>query len=132
MAVECLRAHAYLKQKGIEAEVIDPISLSPLDTDAMVRSVQKTGRLLVVDCGWTTCGAGAEIVARVVDRLQGQREIRVQRMGFAPVTCPTARSLEQHFYPDARTIASRAYAMIHEGSGDWLPSAEEPLEMVEF
>ncbi len=132
MAVECLRACAYLKQKGISAEVIDPVSLSPLDTDTLVQSVRKTGRLLVVDCGWMTCGAGAEIVARAVERLQGEREIRVQRMGFAPVTCPTTRSLEEHFYPTACTIASRAHGMVHEGRGDWLPSVEKPLEAVEF
>ena len=130
MAVECLRAGAYLRQKKIEAEVIDPVSLSPLDTETIVQSVRRTGRLLVVDCGWMTCGAGAEIIARVMERLQGEREIRVQRMGFAPVTCPTTRNLEEQFYPNARTIAARAYQMVHQG--DWLPSAEQPLEAVEF
>lgn len=132
MAVECLRAHAYLKGKGIGTDVIDPVSLSPLDTETIVRSVHKTGKLMVVDCGWTTCGAGAEIIARVIERLQGQREIQVQRLGFAPVTCPTTHSLEGQFYPNARTIASRAYGMIHQGRGDWLPSATEPLEAAEF
>ncbi len=132
MAVECLRAHAYLRQKKIEAEVIDPVSLSPLDTETIVGSVRRTGRLLVVDCGWITCGAGAEIIARVMERLQAEREIRIHRMGFAPVTCPTTRNLEEQFYPNARTIAARAYKMVHQGRGDWLPLPEQPLEAVEF
>src|SRR4051812_31607245 len=65
MQTECLAARQYLAEVGIEAEVIDPIWLSPLDTDTIADSVEKTGRLLVVDNGWTTCGAGAEIVAQV-------------------------------------------------------------------
>lgn len=132
MAVECLRAHAYLAQQKIEAEVIDPVSLSPLDTETIVQSVRRTGRLLVVDCGWMTCGAGAEIITRVMERLQGEREIRVQRMGFAPVTCPTTKNLEEQFYPNARTIAARAYEMVHQGREDWVPPPEQPMEAVEF
>ena len=71
MVVECLRAARHLEGTGIAAEVIDPITLSPLDTDTIVQSVRKTGRLLVVDTAWLCCGAGAEIVTRVVERLQG-------------------------------------------------------------
>ena len=64
MQVECLRARSAISQtSGIAAEVIDPIWLSPLDIDTIAASVAKTGRLLVVDNGWTSCGAGAEIVA---------------------------------------------------------------------
>ena len=58
-----------LAEIGISAEVIDPISLTPLDIETIVASVGATGRLLVVDNAWTTCGASAEIVARVVERL---------------------------------------------------------------
>ena len=68
MLVECLRAHELLVEIGIHAEVIDPISLVPLDIDTIVQSVRRTGRLLVVDNAWTNCGASAEIVARVVER----------------------------------------------------------------
>ncbi|MBM3301099.1 MAG: alpha-ketoacid dehydrogenase subunit beta, partial [Deltaproteobacteria bacterium] len=66
MVVECLRAQRYLEEVRISAEVIDPISLSPLDMDTIAESVRKTGKLLVVDNAWTTCGASAEIFARVV------------------------------------------------------------------
>ena len=86
--VDCLRARDISRPVGIDAEVIDPISLTPLDLDTIAASVARSGRLLVVDNGWTTCGAGAEIVAQVVERLQGSRH-RVTRLGFAPTTCPT-------------------------------------------
>ena len=130
MQIECLRAEQYLREVGISAEVIDPIWLAPLDIDTIVESVAKTGRLCVVDNGWTTCGASAEIVSQVVERLQGTRPVAVHRIGFAPVTCPTAPSLEAEFYPDARTIAAAAYGMVR---GDaWLPDKREDFNEVAF
>ena len=132
MVVECLRAQSYLEGVDISAEVIDLISLSPLDMDTIAKSVWKTGKLLVVDNAWTTCGATAEILARVVEHFQGQKEVWVRRMGFAPVTCPTTRNLENHFYPNARTIASSAYAMVHNNTKSWFPEGDEAPEIVEF
>ncbi|HWB11490.1 MAG TPA: transketolase C-terminal domain-containing protein [Pirellulales bacterium] len=130
MQIECLRAERYLRDVGVSAEVIDPIWLSPLDIGTIVESVRKTGRLCVVDNGWTTCGASAEIVSQVVERLQGQRTIAVHRIGFAPVTCPTAPSLEAEFYPDARTIAAAAYGMVRGEA--WLPEKRDEPQNVAF
>ena len=122
MVVEALRARDSLESVGIGAEVIDPVSLSPLDIDTIASSVRKTGRLLVIDCGWMTCGAGAEIVAAVVERLQGERDVRVRRLGFEPVVCPTTKALEDLFYPNARSIASEAYALRSGAKpGSWVP-----------
>src|SRR6201993_4615073 len=119
MLVESLRAAELLAEAGIHAEVIDPISLVPLDIDTIVESVQRTGRLLVVDNAWTSCGASAEIVARVVERVSNGKPLQVQRMGYAPTTCPTTPVLEQEFYPDPSKIAQAAYAMVGPGGKDW-------------
>ncbi|MBI3611411.1 MAG: alpha-ketoacid dehydrogenase subunit beta [Nitrospirae bacterium] len=132
MQVECLRAQRYLESGGIQAEVIDPIWLSPLDGETIAESVRKTGRLCVVDNGWMTCGAAAEIVAQVTERLQGAREVRVRRMGFAPVTCPPTPSLENLFYPNARTIASAAYDLVKGSAQGWLPEERTDLREIEF
>ena len=132
MQLECLRAQRYLQSVGVKAEVIDPIWLSPLDIDTIVDSVRKTGKLCVVDNGWTTCGAGAEIASLVVERLQGTREVRIRRLGFAPVTCPPTPPLEDLFYPNGRTIASAAYDLVHGTAGDWLPEERSELQEVEF
>jgi pyruvate/2-oxoglutarate/acetoin dehydrogenase E1 component len=132
MQTECLAAHDYLKKIGIEAEVIDPIWLSPLDTDTVTASVEKTGRLLVVDNGWTCCGAGAEIVAQVTERLMAVREVRVRRLGFAPVTCPTTPVLEKLFYPNARTIAAAARDLVEGAETGWLPEECPSLKSIEF
>jgi pyruvate/2-oxoglutarate/acetoin dehydrogenase E1 component len=132
MQLECLRAQRYLESVGVSAEVIDPIWLAPLDLDTIVESVRKTGRLCVVDNGWTTCGAGAEIIASVLERLQGTRDIRVQRLGFAPVTCPTSPPLEAEFYPDARRIAAACNDLVHGTKQNWLPEERADLKDIEF
>jgi pyruvate/2-oxoglutarate/acetoin dehydrogenase E1 component len=132
MQVECLRAQFYLQEVGIRAEVVDPIWLSPLDSDTIMASVEKTGRLLVVDNGWLTCGAGAEIVSRVAERLAGSREVRVRRMGFAPVTCPTAPCLEELYYPNGRSIAAAARDLVEGTETGWLPEERPNLKSIVF
>jgi pyruvate/2-oxoglutarate/acetoin dehydrogenase E1 component len=139
MAAECLRAKLYLDDMGLCAEVIDPVSLSPLDIDTIVASVEKTGKLLVVDTAWTSCGASAEIMAQVTEHIDNAKTA-YRRMGFAPVTCPTTKNLENHFYPVAQRIATTAYHMVHgnskspifnQESGFSMPSESSP-EITEF
>ena len=132
MQVECLRAHIYLESVGIHAEVIDPVWLSPLDIDTIVRSVRKTGRLIVVDNGWVTCGASAEIITLVVERLQGIMPVTVRRMGFAPVTCPPTPTLEDLYYPNARTIAAAVHDLVTGGENRWLPEERKELNEIQF
>ncbi len=132
MQLECLRARRYLESVGISAEVIDPIWLSPLDIDTIVESVRKTGRLCVVDNGWVTCGAGAEIVALVIERLQGVKPVLVRRMGFAPVTCPPTPSLEDLYYPNPARIASAVYDLVKGGHNGWVPKEDPELKEIQF
>ena len=114
-------------------EVIDaPIWLSPLDIDTIVESVERTGRLLVTDTAWMNCGASAEIVAQVAERLQGVRDVRIKRMGFAPTTCPTTPPvLEDAFYTrTARTIAAAAHPtdQVEDRPCRWLPAERPPRD----
>lgn len=132
MQLECLKAQKYLHTVGVEAEVIDPIWLSPLDIDTTVESVKKTGRLVVVDNDWVACGAGSEIVSQVIEKLQGKKEIEVKRMGFAPVTCPPAPTLEQLFYPNASTIAQTSYNLIQGKESGWIPDQQAEPQEIEF
>jgi pyruvate/2-oxoglutarate/acetoin dehydrogenase E1 component len=120
MLMECLRAHELLAEIGIYPEVIDPISLTPLDIATIAKSAQRTGRLLVVDNAWTNCGAGAEIVARVVEAGHNGA-VQARRMGYAPTTCPTAPVLEDEFYPDPAKIAKVAHAMVRPAEPAWTP-----------
>lgn len=121
MVVECLRAQELLAGVGVHAEVIDPVSLVPLDMDTILASARKTRRLLVVDNAWTTCGASAEIVARVAESVAPGEGIAMKRMGFAPTTCPPSPWLEERFYPNPSTIAEAAHALARPGAKPWIP-----------
>ncbi len=131
MAVECRRAAELLKQKGISAEVIDPVSLSPLDTETLFQSAGKTRNLLVVDSAWTNCGASAEILARAAETGLAS-QIRVKRMGYAPVNCPPSPPLEDEFYPNPEKIASEAFALLYPDQKSWKPERNHPLEAAPF
>lgn len=127
MVIECLRARDLLKEIGINAEVIDPISLAPLDTDTIVNSVNRTGKLLVVDCAWTNCGASAEILARISESPDCRRPVQMARMGFAFSPCPPSPPLEQAFYPDPSKIAAKVHAMVRPQEGTWTPDPEKAI-----
>jgi acetoin:2,6-dichlorophenolindophenol oxidoreductase subunit beta len=124
--VECLKAAAYLEQAGISAEVIDPVSLAPLDMKTILASVEKTGRLLVVDTAWTGCGMSAEIVAVAAERFSSRRKLALQRLGFAPVPSPNAPALEKHFYPEAEKIAQAAAKMVGKARMKLARKAKDP------
>lgn len=123
MVMEALRAKKHLETIGIHAEVIDPITLWPLDMETIKSSVRKTGRLLVVDNAWLTCGASSEIITRILETYQedGLPIPCMARLGFAPTTCPTTKPLENIFYPDERTIAIKAYELINKKVSTWEP-----------
>lgn len=130
MAVESLRARRYLQEEGIDAEVIDPVSLYPLDIDTIIVSVSKTGKLIIADNAWMPCAAGAEIIAQLAER-RLLKDIEVHRMGFAFVPCPTTPALEQQFYPDAKKIALKAYEMLNPEK-HWEPTSNLQIEEIEF
>jgi pyruvate/2-oxoglutarate/acetoin dehydrogenase E1 component len=135
MVMEALRAKKHLETMGINAEVIDPITLWPLDMDSIMASVQKTGRLLVVDNGWLTCGASSEILTRAMEMCQENESAipPMARMGFAPTTCPTTKPLENLFYPNGRTIAVKAYQMVKGRQAKaWEPPVDAKTEIDAF
>ena len=132
MALECLRARRCLEAVGIQAEVIDPVSLTPLDMETIANSVWKTGHLIVADNAWLSCGASAEIITRLMERAHGRKDFTVHRIGFEPVPCPTTKHLEQAFYTDASSVASFVYRLLRPEAHAWVPEAEPALEVVEF
>lgn len=132
MVVESLRAAQALRAGGVRAEVIDPVWLAPLDVETIVASARRTGHVLIVDNGWTSCGASTEILARIVESTADDG-VRVRRMGFEPVTCPTTRNLEELFYPDGKRIAEAAYALVRgRGLTGWRPEIVTAGEIAEF
>jgi pyruvate/2-oxoglutarate/acetoin dehydrogenase E1 component len=108
MAAESLKAALALKHEGIDAEVIDLRSVKPLDKDIVFKSVRKTGRLLVADGGWKTCGFSSEISASVSEELFRHLKSPVVRIALPDVPAPAACTLEKAYYPTKETIMNAA------------------------
>jgi len=108
-AVEIQRALPGLAEAGISAEVIDPRTIKPMPIDAIVESVRKTGRLLVVDHGHETLGTAAEIIARVAIAVPGAR---FARSTFPDAPPPGAREMISWMTPDAPKIVEAARLMV--------------------
>lgn len=125
MSVECRRAAEELKKIGINVELIDLLSLRPLDADTVIKSVEKTGRLLVVDNGWPKFGVSAEILAAVVEA-GCVLETAPQRLGLADVPIPSTKALANLVYPNAKSILAKVCDML----GRELPSAYYELPNV--
>ena len=102
-----LDAAEALATDGIDVEVLDLRSLRPLHDEAIIGSVQRTHRAVIVDEGWRTGGIGAEISARIVERAFFDLDAAPARVGTAEVPLPYPRHLEQAALPSVeRTIAA--------------------------
>lgn len=106
MAAQSVKAAAILRERGIDAEVIDLRSIKPWDKELVCTSVRKTGRLIVADGGWTTCGVAAEIVATVTGEVFPYLKAPVVRVTLPDAPAPTSASLERAYYPDAYTVVA--------------------------
>ncbi len=104
MNIEALKAAAILERSGVSVEIVDPRTIAPLDDTLIVESVSRTGHCIVADNDWLDCGFSAEVAARVSEKCFGRLKSPVKRIGFAPTHCPTVRSLEDEFYPNAEDI----------------------------
>ncbi|MDG5759980.1 alpha-ketoacid dehydrogenase subunit beta [Natronococcus sp. A-GB1] len=101
---ESLQTAESLAEAGVEAEVIDPRSLYPLDTETIVESVRKTGRLIVADESPLSYGTHAEIVARVQEEAFFSLDAPIQRVGTPDTHMPFSTPLEQEVLPDGDDV----------------------------
>lgn len=108
MVYEALRAADELAREGIGAEVVDLRSILPMDEELVVESVNKTGRLVVADTGWRSCGVSAEVAALAAERAFGSLRAPVKRVCLPMAPTPASYLLEQAYYPTFRDIVSAA------------------------
>lgn len=111
-----LAAAAQLAEEGIDAEVIDLRTLRPLDTPALLASVEKTRRALVVDEAWRTGSFAAEVAAQIQEGAFYSLDAPVGRLGSAEVPIPYPRHLEQAALPQTPQIAETARALVRAGA----------------
>ena len=104
MVNEAMKAAASLAKDGIDVEVIDPRCLKPLDEELILKSIEKTGRLIIADAGWKTCGFGAEIAALAAEKAFAYLKSPVVRVSLPDAPAPASSALEKVYYPDAEDI----------------------------
>ena len=104
MVLFALEAAQELAKEGIEAEVIDPRTLKPLDIETIVNSAKKTSRVVIVHEEYKTCGVGAEIAAQIVERAFDYLDAPIMRVAGADVPLPMSPVLEQAAIPSKEKI----------------------------
>ena len=104
MVQRALEAADALAAEGIEAEIIDPRTIMPLDIDTIVASVRKTHRLLIVDEAWAMCGLGGEIAQAINELAFDELDAPPGRLHTAPTSHPFAPVLERAMLVDTGRI----------------------------
>ena len=106
MTLEALRCADVLDGQGIGVEVVDLRTLRPMDTAAILKSLRKTGRLVVADMGWPQCGFGSEVTALCARRSMDAFKVPPALVSMADYPSPTSAVLAEACYPGAMDIAA--------------------------
>jgi len=96
---QALKVSEELAEKSISVEVIDLRILNPFHPATLIKSVEKTGRLLVLDGGWRSCGMASEVIASVVENLEpSSLKSKPQRITLPSTPAPTSKFLEEKYF----------------------------------
>jgi 2-oxoisovalerate dehydrogenase E1 component len=109
MAIEAIQAANILKGFNIHAEVIDVRTLRPLDTKSIIRSVKKTGYIVVADLSWKEMGLAGEIIASVCEEAFHDLKAPPKRITFPDSPTPTSPYLANEFYPRTPDIVNACF-----------------------
>lgn len=112
MVIQALEAAEGLEKEGISVEVVDPRTLKPLDIDTIVRSVQKTNRVLIVHEAYQYCASGSEISAQIMENAFYYLDQPIRRLTGAEVPAPVCKALEPLVIPTAETITQAVKEML--------------------
>jgi pyruvate/2-oxoglutarate/acetoin dehydrogenase E1 component len=114
MALEAKKAALELqKEDKIDIEIIDPRCLKPLDEKLILDSVRKTGRLIIADADWKSCGITAEISALVAELGYNNLKAPIRRISLPETPTPTSSALENFYYPRANEIIQAARELVY-------------------
>ena len=125
MVLEARRAAERLAGHGIDCEIIDLHSPSNPDTGMILDSVRRTGKLLVADTSWQAYGVAAEICRLIACNDPGALTAPVVTLGMQPAPCPTAKSLEDLFYPSLRDTMVATIRLVKGGDDPTIPLPDE-------
>src|SRR5258708_7882266 len=114
MVPRTLKVCEQLARERVSVELIDPRTVAPLDTETIVRSVTKTGRLLIVDEAFGPFGIGAEIAAQLADRGFDDLDAPIRRLNGAHTPTPYSPPLEAAVVPSVPQIAQAIRGLVSE------------------
>jgi pyruvate dehydrogenase E1 component beta subunit len=112
MLHRAMNVAAALEKEGVSVEVIDPRTLAPLDTETIIESVKKTGRLLLVEESNERGGWGAQVAAEVADRAIGYIDAPIRRLATPNIPIPFAPVLENSVVPDEAKIRAAILELV--------------------
>lgn len=112
MVKPALEAAKKLESAGIDAEVIDPRTLVPLDEEALIQSATKTGHVVIADEARDRCSAASHIAAVLADRAFGALKAPIKRVTVPNVCIPYAPNAEKRVIPDADAITRVVTALV--------------------
>ena len=112
MVQKVIESGVILQKDGIDVEIIDVRTLKPLDKTLIFKSVKKTGRLVVADAGWRTCGIAGEISALVTENIFKTLKAPIKRVVLPDTPAPMSSVLEQAYYPDANDIVTTVKSLL--------------------
>jgi pyruvate dehydrogenase E1 component beta subunit len=104
MSALAMQAAVTLEGRGIDPEIIDLRSIKPWDRECVFNSVRKTGRLVIADAAWKTCGVAAEVAATVAGEVFDDLKAPISRVCLPDVPAPTSAPLEKAYYIGASHI----------------------------
>jgi 2-oxoisovalerate dehydrogenase E1 component len=103
-----------LAKEGVSVEIIDPRTVAPLDIATILRSVAKTGRVLIVDEAFPSCSAASEIAAQIADAGFDDLDAPIKRLSGALTPTPYSPALEKAVVPDSDAILAALRALLDE------------------
>jgi pyruvate/2-oxoglutarate/acetoin dehydrogenase E1 component/TPP-dependent pyruvate/acetoin dehydrogenase alpha subunit len=127
MLVECLRAAQVLQSYSISVEIVDLISIRPIDTATVLTSVSKTGRCIVVDQTDPYCSLSSEIIAAISENMLQEMKVNPSRLVLPTHPAPTSQYLSSEYYPTCEGIVNRVLSIMG-WSEKYTPSPELMLQ----
>jgi len=113
MVWTCLEAAKLLAEDGIEAEVVDPRTLRPLDVETLAASVRKTGRCVIVEIGWPVAGFGAEVAYQIQKHCMDSLDAPIERVTSDDVPMPYAKNLEDEVQPQVKDVVAAVRRVLY-------------------
>jgi len=113
MTLEGRKATKILQEQGVSVEHIDLRTVKPLDREMILKSVRRTGRLLVADPDWRSCGVAAEVIASISESAFNDLKAPPTRVTYPDRPSPSSWALANHYYPTAKVIAMEAFRIMH-------------------